>query len=128
MGRVGDGWLVSGATPREVREGAEMIFDTAAEYGRTIEEDHIGALVGYYVSSSAEETAAQAYQYVTRHRPDAHFTEYSALGPAGQVAEVIQGYIDAGASKIVVRPLCQGDQTVEQLDIMGSEILPLFHK
>ncbi len=128
VGRVGDGWLVSGATPREVREGAEMIFDTAAEYGRTIEEDHIGALVGYYVSSSAEETAAQAYQYVTRHRPDAHFTEYSALGPADQVAEVIQGYIDAGASKIVVRPLCQGDQTVEQLDIMGSEILPLFHK
>ena len=128
VGRVGDGWLVSGATPREVSEGAEIIFDTAAEYGRTIEEDHIGALVGYYISDSADATEAVAYRYVTRHRPDAHFTEYSALGPPGRVAEVIQGYIDAGASKIVVRPLCQGNETVEQLDIMGSEILPLFHK
>ncbi len=128
VGRVGDGWLVSGATPREVSEGAEIIFDTAAEYGRAIEEDHIGALVGYYISPNARETEAAVYRYVTRHRPDAHFTEYTALGPAEQVAETIRGYIDAGASKIVVRPLCQGEQTMEQLDIMGSEILPLFHK
>ena len=128
VGRVGDGWLVSSATPSEVGEGKDIVFDTAGQCRREIEEDHIGALVGYYISDSAQETEAVAHRYVTRHRPDAHFTEYSALGPPDRVAEAIQGYIDAGASKIVVRPLCQGNETVEQLDIMGSEILPLFHK
>ena len=128
VGRVGDGWLVSAATPQEVHDGREIIFDTASEYGRTIEDDHVGVLVGYYISPNVEETLSGSYKYVTRHRPDAHFTEYSALGPPERIAEVIQRYIDAGASKLVVRPLCQGNETMEQLDIMGSEVLPQFHK
>ena len=128
VGRVGDGWLVSAATPQEVHDGREIIFDTAAEYGRTIEDDHVGVLLGYYISPNAEETVSKTYGFVTRQRPDAHFTEYSALGPPDRIAEVIQRYIDAGASKIVVRPLCPADETMEQLGIMGSEILPQFHK
>ena len=44
VGRVGDGWLVSSATPQEVREGVDVIFATAAEYGREIEDrPHRGA-------------------------------------------------------------------------------------
>jgi probable F420-dependent oxidoreductase len=128
VGRVGDGWLVSAATPHEIHDGREIIFDTAAEYGRTIEDDHVGALVGYYISPNAEDAVAKSYPFVTRQRPDAHFTEYSALGPPERIAEVLRRYIDAGASKLVVRPLCPADETMEQLDIMGSEILPLFRK
>ena len=71
---------------------------------------------------------AQTHQYVTRHRPDVNFTEYSALGDVDEVSEVIQRYVDAGASKFVVRPLCAGDESVEQLNIMGEEILPRFHQ
>ena len=128
VGRVGDGWLVSGATPQEVHDGREIIFDTAEEYDRSIEDDHIGVLVGYYISPNVEETVSKTYEFVTRHRPDAYFTEYSALGPPERIVEVIQRYIDAGASKFVVRPLCPADETMEQLDLMGSEILPQFHK
>ena len=128
VGRVGDGWMVSSATPKEIHDGREIIFDTAEEYGRTIEDDHVGALVGYYISPSVEESVSKAYEFETRHRPDTHFTEYSALGPPERVAEVIQRYIDSGASKFVVHPLCPPDETMEQLDIMGSEILPQFHK
>ncbi len=128
VGRVGDGWLVSSATPQEVHDGRRVIFDTAEEYGRSIEDDHIGVLVGYYISSNVEEAVSKTSEFVTRHRPDAYFTEYSALGPPERVAEVIRRYIDAGASKFVVRPMCPADETMEQLDIMGSEILPQFHK
>ena len=35
-------------------------------------------------------------------------------------------YIDAGAQKFVVRPLCPAEETMEQLEIMGTEILPQF--
>ena len=127
VGRVGDGWLVSSATPSEVGEGKEIVFDTADQCQREIEEDHIGVLLGYYVSDDYEQAATKAHQFVTRHRPDAHFTEFTALGTTEQVGELIQQYIDAGASKFAVRPLCAGDESMEQLEIMGQEVLPAFH-
>jgi alkanesulfonate monooxygenase SsuD/methylene tetrahydromethanopterin reductase-like flavin-dependent oxidoreductase (luciferase family) len=125
---VGDGWLVSSVTTQEVREGCEIIFSTAEEYNREIEEDHIGVLLGYYIAPNVEDTIPKAYNFVTRHRPDAYFTEYSALGPAEQIAEKIQSYVKAGASKFVVRPLCPAEETMEQLDLLGSEVLPHFHR
>ena len=128
VGRVGDGWLVSSATPAEVGEGRNIVFDTAADNQREIEEDHIGVLLGYYISDDYEQAATKSHQYVTRHRPDAHFTEFTALGTTQQVAELIQSYIDAGAFKFAVRPLCAGDESLEQLEIMGQEVLPLFHQ
>ncbi len=128
VGRVGDGWLVSSATAQEVKEGREIIFETAKEYNREIEDDHTGVLIGYYISPKVEETVAKTYNYVTRHRPDAYFTEYSALGPAEAIAETIQRYVEAGASKFVMRPLCPAEETMEQLDILGSDVLPMFVK
>ena len=126
VGRVGDGWLVSSATPEEVGEGREIMFSTAAEHGREIEDDHVGVLLGYYVASSSEEAESKAERYVTRARPGAHFTEYSALGSTEQICQSISRYIDAGAQKFVVRPLCPAEETMEQLEIMGTEILPQF--
>ena len=128
VGRVGDGWLVSSVTPKEIEEGREIVFDTAREYGREIEEDHIGVLLGYYIAPDTKEASSKAEKFITRQRPDAHFTEYSAVGSTEQVAQVIQRYIDSGAYKFVVRPLCPAEETVEQLEIMGTEILPHFRK
>ena len=128
VGRVGDGWLVSSATPQEVREGIDVIFATAAEYGREIEDDHIGALITYYIAPTLEEAVAAAEPYIIRARPEAHFVEYSALGTPEQVMETIQDYLDAGASKFVVRPMCPPQQAIEQLELFGREIVPNFHK
>ncbi len=128
VGRVGDGWMVSSATPAEVHDGREVMFETADKYEREVEQDHVGVLMGYYISSEPEKAVAKAHRYVTRHRPDADFTEYSAVGTVEQVCELIQRYIDAGGQKFVVRPLCAGDESMEQLEIMGQEVLPQFHK
>ncbi len=128
VGRVGDGWLVSSVTPKEIQEGREIVFETAQEYGREIEEDHIGVLLGYYIAPDSQQASSKAEKYITRQRPDAHFTEYSAVGSTEQVAQVIQRYIDSGAYKFVMRPLCRAEETVEQLEIMGTEILPHFRK
>ncbi len=128
VGRVGDGWLVSSATPAEVKEGAGIVFDTAAEFSREIEDDHIGVLLGYYAANDVEEATIKANRYVTRQRPDAHFTEFTAVGPVERIAEFVHRYIESGASKFVVRPLCAAEETMEQLDILGEELLPQFHK
>ena len=128
VGRVGDGWLVSSATPQEISEGRDIMFSTAAEFDREIEDDHVGVLIGYYIAPDTKESEDSAHRYITRDRPDAHFTEYSAVGSSEHVAKMIQGYIDAGAQKFVVRPLCPAEETLEQLEIMGKEILPNFLK
>jgi len=128
VGRVGDGWLVSSATPQEVREGRDIVFATAEKYEREIEYDHIGVLLGYYLASSAEKAGARAQQFVTRQRPDVPFTAFSAIGTPEDIAAMVQQYIEAGAYKFVVRPLCPGNETMEQLDLLGREVLPQFHK
>ena len=64
---------------------------------------------------------------MTRHRRDVPYTAYSAVGTTEQIAEMIQTYVEAGASKFVVRPLCPSEESIEQLEIMGREILPQFH-
>ena len=127
MGRVGDGWLVSSATPDEVREGRDIVFDTANQCQREIEYDHIGVLMGFYIADDYEQAATNAHQVVTRHRPDASFTEYTALGTTEQVAELIQRYIDAGGSKFAVRPLCAGDESMEQLEMIYQVFQSLIH-
>ncbi len=126
VGRVGDGWLVSSATPEEIRVGRDIVFGTAEECQREIEDDHIGVILGYYIAADTEAAATKARGYVTRHRPDVDFTEYSALGPAQKVVEAIHRYVEAGAEKFVVRPLCPAEETIEQLEILGCEVLPQF--
>ena len=128
VGRLGDGWLVSSALPEEVRDGAHMVFSTAAQNGRQIEEDHIGVLIGYYIVPDSQDAASLAGPYVGRHRPDVPFSEYSALGTPEQVKTTLIDYLKAGASKVVVRPMCSPDEAIEQLEIFGSEVLPHFHR
>ena len=127
-GRLGDGWLVSTATPQEVKEGADLLFATAAENGRQVDTDHIGALIGFCIAATAEEARAMAELSAIRHRPGAHFTEYSALGTPDQVAETLHCYLEAGASKFVVRPQCPPEDAIQQLDLFSREVLPRFHK
>ena len=128
VGRVGDGWLVSSATAPEVREGVDLVFSTAAEYGREIDEDHIGALLGFFIAPTQEQAELAAEPFVTRPRPDAHFAEYNAIGTPEQVKHTIHHYLEAGASKFVVRPMCAPQDAIEQLALFGREILPHFHK
>ncbi len=128
VGRVGDGWLVSRATPDDVREGCDVVFETAAQHGRQIEDDHIGVMLSYYISDEGPRAVDKAEPFVTRHRRDAPFTDYSAVGTVDQIAEMIHAYVEAGASKFVVRPLCPGEESIDQLEMMGQEVLPLFHQ
>ena len=127
-GRLGDGWLVSQATPSEVDQGRKLIFRTAAKHNRTVDEDHIGTMLGFYITSSPEKAAEVAREHVFVHRPNVHFQEFCALGPPETVAQLIQAYIDAGASEFVARPMCAAVEAREQLELFGRHVLPVFHK
>ena len=127
-GRLGDGWLVSQATPAEVDEGRKLIFQAAADHNRVVDEDHIGTMLGFYIASTPEKAAAIAAEHVFAHRPNVPFHQYSAVGPPETVANLIQKYVDAGASKFVARPLCDAHEAHEQLELLGRHVLPAFHQ
>ena len=127
-GRLGDGWLVSQATPAEVDEGRKLIFQTAAEHNRVVDEDHIGTMLGFYITSDSQKAAEVASEHVFAHRPNVPFRQYTALGTPETVAGLIHDYVKAGASKFVARPMGGANEAREQLELFGRHVLPTFHK
>ena len=85
-------------------------------------------MLGFYVASSPEKAAEVAREHVFAQRPNIPFPRYCALGPPETIAKLIQDYVDAGASKFVVRPMCPAGEAQEQLELFGRHVLPTFHK
>lgn len=126
--RLGDGWLVSQAPPEEVGEGVQKIKAWAKEYGNDIEEDHYGALFSFCFADTPGEAEKLAAPYMLRRRPDVHWRDLSAFGKPEEMIKLIDRYIDAGAAKFVARPACPPEMMLQQLEILGREIVPRYHK
>lgn len=125
--KIGDGWLVSQATPDEVANGVAKIKILANEYGNDIEDDHYGVLFSYFIADTEKEAAKQAAPYMLRRRQDVDYGEFSGFGSPEQICELIDRYIEAGAPKLVVRPACAPELMSDQLGLLGEEIVPKYH-
>ena len=125
--RIGDGWLVSQATPEEVGAGVSQIKAMAPEFGNEIEDDHYGALFSFCIADSYEEARKTAEPYMLRRRTDVDYDGFSAFGGADRIRDLIDSYIDAGATKFVARPACPPAMMMDQLQALGDDILPIYH-
>jgi len=125
VGRLADGWLVSSVTPKEIAAGIEAIRSHAAEAGREVPDDHYGVLVPYLIAPSREEAERLAGPSI-RRRQDLAPEEYSALGTAEQVREKLREYIDAGATKFVMRPYGPKESLRGQVEILAKEVIPVL--
>ena len=124
--RLADGWLGSQMTPEEVKSAIGRIRDHAAEYGRAIDEDHFGVLLNFCFAGDPASGAKLAKPYALRNRPEADFVQSSALGSADDITAMVQRYIDAGASKFVARPACPPEAVHEQIERLGTEVIPRY--
>jgi probable F420-dependent oxidoreductase len=120
---LADGWLTSNTTPAEVGAGIETIRNLAREAGRQIPEDHYGVLIPYYFARNTDEALAQAGPSV-RRRADIPVQEYAALGPGEAIRNRIQAYIDAGATKFVMRPCGPRESLLGQVERLAKEVIP----
>ena len=120
IGRLCDGWLPSATRPEEIREGIAKIQSVAAEHGRQIEDDHFGAVLTYFVDSSLESAKQRAAPYLLRRRTDVPADEFAALGTLDDCLAKIQQYVEAGASKFVLRPAGPPEAVFEQLDALAE--------
>ena len=123
VGKLADGWLASSVTPGEVAAGIKEIRTHAAEARRDIPEDHYGVLVPYVFASDSE-AALRIAGPTIRRRQDIAPQEYSALGTAQQVREKLQEYIEAGATKFVMRPYGPKETHQDLVRILAKEVIP----
>jgi probable F420-dependent oxidoreductase len=123
IGRLGDGWLASLITPDEAAAGIETINATAAEAGRTVDQEHFGLSLRVLF---AEPPAAQLAA-VRARRGDGDDAPLGDLLPVGWSAawDVIERFVAVGVSKFVIYPAVHPTALPAVLDDFAGALMPL---
>nr|WP_294519815.1 LLM class flavin-dependent oxidoreductase [uncultured Rhodopila sp.] len=122
--RIGTGWQAGAETPDSVAAVMAGIKAALTETGRTIEADHYGAAFGFRFGRPDDRGVAklmEGYQARTGRDPRDHF----AIGDAAAILLRLRAYVEAGASKFILRPVAQGDaDMLAQTKRLVAEVLP----
>ena len=118
IGALADGWLGSFLTPQEAGQARVAIADAAERAGRAIEPDHYGINIAVGDGPLPDAVAAA----IRARRPDVDPAELVAGDWAG-LHRHLDGYIAAGLTKFVIRPL-NGASTPDFVDRFARELLP----
>ena len=123
-GQYGTGWQGGPETPAEVAPIVAGIQAAAHAFGRSIDEDHYGAAFPFRfgtVEGSGMERLMEAYRKRTNKDP----LDYFVFGDADAIITRLAAYIEAGASKFILRPLARGDDDMlTQTQRLIDEVLP----
>ena len=125
--KIGDGWLVSYATAEEVSKSIPKIKERAVTFGNHIEDDHYGALISFCFADTREKGEALAKKYNVVRRKDVDIKEVAAFGPPDILIDLLDNYIDAGATKFTLRSACPPEMTFDQMNLLGKHIVPRYH-
>lgn len=120
VGRLGDGWLPSFCTPADVSEGWRTITETAEANGRSIDPEHLGALIPYCHGPVPEALAA----LVAHRHPGLDPRQVVAVGLDG-LERRVEEFISAGASKFVVVPVAEPVDWADELAAVAERLKPL---
>jgi probable F420-dependent oxidoreductase len=99
VGRLGDGWLASFATPRQCAQSRTVIEQAAAEAKRAIDPEHFGAMV-FYTHDPLPDVLAEV---ITKRTPD---VDPHDLVPCGwnAVRARCEEFVAVDISKLVLVP------------------------
>ena len=121
-GRLGDGWLVSSVSPAEVEAGVKTIRRYAAEASREVPDDHYGVLIPFYFADNADRAYELGGRSI-RPRADLPTGTFSAFGTPDQVRTKVQTYLNAGATKFVMRPCGPFAGWREQVGMLAKAVI-----
>ena len=125
--KIGDGWLVSQATPEEAGVGVQKIKSKASEIGNAIEAAPYGAIFSYSFADSPKEAQELASPYLLRRRDDVNPNEMNAFGTPEELISMLDSYISSGITKFALRPACPPEMTHQQMEILGTDVIPRYH-
>lgn len=120
VGRVADGWLGAAVTVSETASARSAIQAAASAAGREVDPEHFGMSIPYARSTASGAQARAA----TRRRPDVAVQELVGIGREG-LREMLGGYIAAGLSKFVVRPIDDDPSVTDHVGWLADAVLDL---
>lgn len=119
-GRIADGWLGAQLTPAESGPARERIHAAAADAGRDFDPEHFGMSIAYAHDVPDPGLLTQ----MRGRRTDIDQLELVPVGADGLRAFIV-GYIEAGLSKFVVRPLEPVGSWADEARWLSDAILDL---
>jgi probable F420-dependent oxidoreductase len=120
VGKLSDGWLASFSTPEDCKASRVTIEDTAAAAGRTIDDDHFGAMVFY----THEELPERLVEMISARNPGADPHDLVAHGwPA--VRELCDRFVAVGFSKLVLVPFTEPANWDDELAQSAAAVLSI---
>jgi probable F420-dependent oxidoreductase len=117
-GRLADGWLPGGLPLPVAAESKAVVEQAAAEHGRTISPEHFGTNIAYARDRLPDDVrAAMAARLAGAER----------LVPVGRQAlrDTIGAWVDAGFSKLVLRPAVAPEDWRTELEQLADDVLDL---
>jgi probable F420-dependent oxidoreductase len=120
VGRVADGWLGALVTPHEAIAARDRIQSSAVNAGREVDPEHFGMSIAYARTDPQPSQLAA----LTARRPDADPRELIPVGRDGLRA-LVRGYLDAGLSKFVVRPVRRTGSWESEAQWLAEALLDL---
>jgi len=120
VGKLADGWLASFSTPEDCKAGRESIEAATAAAGRSIDDDHYGAMVFY----THDEIPERIMEMLSARNPGADPAELVAHGwPA--VRELCERYVAVGFTKLVLVPFTEPADWDDELAAGAQAVLPI---
>jgi probable F420-dependent oxidoreductase len=122
--KYGTGWQAGAETPETVGQMIADIKTATAAAGRHIDDDHYGAAFAFRFGGLDDPGVAKVLdQYKARTGRDGR--DYFAVGGADEIMERLVSYVDAGASKFILRPVADGDaEMLAQTKRLVEEVIP----
>jgi probable F420-dependent oxidoreductase len=120
VGRIADGWLGAQLTPAEAAVARRHIQQAASRVGQEVDPEHFGMSIPYARTTPPAELLAP----LAARRPELDPLACVPVGRTG-LRDFIAGYLDAGLSKFVVRPLAPVASWTEEAGWLADAILDL---
>jgi probable F420-dependent oxidoreductase len=123
--RWGTGWQGGAEAPAIAGAVVAKIRAALPAMGRTIDDDHYGAGFPFRFGKGADDPDILRSMRGYREYRDLDPAGYFAIGDADTIFARIAEYVDAGISKLILRPLGRGDDDViDQTRRLVREVLP----
>ncbi len=130
--RLGDGFHPYMFDPNQCRESFAKVRAMAREAGRALSDDYVFA-VFLYVSmfddpTEARRRAVQELKYRYNQEFDHLVDRYCVYGPPDRVVESITGYVEAGASYVLVGLIMPPAERRTYIERFAKGVLPSVRK
>jgi probable F420-dependent oxidoreductase len=122
--RFGTGWQGGPETPSQIAPVIAGIKQALVVAGRGIDIDHYGAAFPFHFGRPDDPGIPRTME-AYRKRTGQEAADYFAIGDSATIIERIAAYVEAGASKFILRPMARDDEgMMAQTRRVIEEVLP----